>query len=110
MRFESPLEELGRSTDEPDIRDVGVARWDRPFPWQVYVNVMEFVRVEPLETELRTAIRTALLRVDGVTDVVEEDREVWMIEGTPSGQDLLDAAASVVDSMSGQLRHFYNSL
>jgi hypothetical protein len=64
---------------------------------QVYrsvgVAVAEFVRDGPLETELREQMAAALEAVDGVGSVWEEDREVWIVTGTPSGEALVDAAA-----------------
>ena len=42
--------------------------------WNVVIWVAEFLREDPLETELRGRIASALGAVDGVA---EEDREVW---------------------------------
>jgi hypothetical protein len=62
------------------------------------------LRGDPLEAELRQRIDSALRGVDGVGDVAEEDREVWYVTGTPSGKDLVRAAAQVVDDLAGRAR------
>ena len=43
----------------------------------------EYVREEPLESELHDRMTTALQAVPGVTLVVQEDREVRSVDGTP---------------------------
>src|SRR5262249_27292298 len=55
-----------------------------PLQWSVMVSVMEFVRDDPLESELRSRIAANLGAVPGVTSVQEEDREVWIVDGSPS--------------------------
>jgi hypothetical protein len=60
----------------------------RKFAWHVTVWVMEFVRDEPLEGELRRRVGAALRKVSGVKKVAEEDREVWVVDGAPSGEAL----------------------
>jgi hypothetical protein len=42
-----------RVTGEPDVRGVDAARIDFAGGWNVTVAVMEFVREDPLESELR---------------------------------------------------------
>lgn len=54
--------------------------------------------------ELRARIPGVLRCVDGVTDVVEDDREVWLVAGTPSAEALVRAAAVVVDDMADRAR------
>jgi hypothetical protein len=49
-----------------------------------------------MEEELRA--------VPGVTDVAEEDREVWIGAGERSGAELTRAAAVVVDELSARIR------
>jgi hypothetical protein len=34
----------------------------------------------------------------------EQDREVWFVTGTPSGKELTEAAARVVDELAGEIR------
>jgi hypothetical protein len=75
-----------RVTGEPDLRGVGADRIDFAGGWNVTVAVMEFVREDPLESELRRRIAAALLSVDGVETAEEMDREVWFVTGTPPGR------------------------
>lgn len=95
-------EEWQRETDEDDdLRGVGASKIAAvgDWPWQVFVSMAEFVREEPLETEMRTAVDAAIRSVPGVTDVAEEDREVWIVEGTPSGEALVRAVGAAVDPL-----------
>ena len=91
-----------RETDEPELRDLEASRYDED--WQVTVAVAEFLREEPLEGELRRGMASALNEVAGVVAVNEEDREVWHVEGSPSGEELLRAAARVVDALADAAR------
>src|SRR5467141_3508358 len=80
-----------RVTGEPDLRGVGADRigWvlgQFQGGWNVTVAVMEFVREDPLESELRRRIAAALRSVDGVETAEEADREVWFVTGTPPGR------------------------
>jgi hypothetical protein len=101
-----------RLTDEPDIRGVEAVRHDddTPAQWYVTVWVMEFVDEEPLEKELRDAIAAALRAVPGVTDVDEEDREVWAVEGPDSGEAVVRAVAAVVDRFAERTREHVDGL
>ena len=96
-----------RETDEPELRDLEASRYDED--WQVTVAVAEFLREEPLEGELRRGMASALNGVAGVVAVDEEDREVWRVEGSPSGQDLLRAAARAVDALADAARDHLDS-
>ena len=73
-----------RVTGEPDVRGVDAVRIDFAGGWNVTVAVMEFVREDPLESELRRRITAALRSVGGVETAGEMDREVWFVTGTPS--------------------------
>lgn len=95
-----------RVTGEPDVRGVGAGRFDFAGGWNVTVAVMEIVREDPLESELRRRIAAALLSVGGVETAGEMDREVWFVTGTPSGEALVRAAAEVVDDLAGQTRAY----
>jgi hypothetical protein len=101
-----------RLKDEPDIRDVEVIRLnsDGPWQWQVVVSVMEFIREDPLEADLREAMAAALRAVPGVVRVSEEDREVWIVDGSPAGEQLTEAAARVVDQFAVRTRDHYEKL
>jgi hypothetical protein len=100
-----------RLTDEPQVRGVEAIRHSghAPWRWSLSVWAMEFVREEPLESELRIAIAAALRAVDRVTDVAEEDRELWVISGTPSGRELVLAVASVLDQFATRVRDHLDS-
>ena len=93
-----------RETSEPDLRAVEANRIDEIGGWQVTVAVMEFVRSDPLEAELRQRIVGALRGVAGVTGAEEEDREVWFVTGTPSGKALAEAVGVVVDEFADRTR------
>lgn len=102
---ESDVDELWqRLTDEPDIR--GIETWaDSEFEgWLVEVSAQESIRQDPLGTELRQRMLAALLAVDGVTEVDEHDSASWIVNGKPSGQELTQAAAGVVDELADRLR------
>lgn len=81
--------------EEDEVRAVHVIRSDddEEWPWQIEVGAGEFVRTEPLETELIEAVDAAIRGVRGVTDVIHEDREVWMIAGRPRGRALARAVS-----------------
>jgi hypothetical protein len=98
-----------RRTDEPDVRSVSAQefsiRHNSPNGgWQVMVAAMEFVRGGETEAELRRGIISALRAIPEVTNVYEEDREVWGVDGNPSGHELVAAAAAVVDQFADRIR------
>lgn len=97
------LQEWVRETDDDDLRGVGALQM-RPandrWSWQVFVAVAEFLREEPLEGELRAAVGTAIRSVAGVTEVAEEDREVWILSGDPSGDELVRSVGEAVDRLA----------
>lgn len=72
-------EEWVRETDEPGLRAVSACKFRDGQWWRVSIWVMEFIRSDPLESELRRHIADALRSVSGITSVVEEDREVWLV-------------------------------
>jgi hypothetical protein len=99
-----------RLTDDPDIRGVEahkITLGEFPY-WSIGVAVAEFLRTDPLESDLRRQMAAALGAVDGVERVWEEDREVWGITGTASGEALLRAAAGVVDHLAPRARAEYD--
>jgi hypothetical protein len=109
-RDEEVLEEWEWRSAEPLIGGCASQLPRQRYPWQVSVGVMEFVRDNPLEAELREAIFRSLLEVAGVTDVAEEDREVWVVQGVPMGRELLEAVASAVAPLTDRVRAQYQSL
>ncbi len=90
---------LGPGWDEL-LRGAGACCWpgDDPY-WQVWVSMAEFVREEPLQSEMSTAVQGALMIVPGVTDAAREDTETWVVWGTPSGEQLVRAVATAVDPL-----------
>jgi hypothetical protein len=102
------VEEWVREIGDPHLRSVhGVSasksrsgKWS----WSVMVDVMEFIRDVPLETQLRDRIMLALHDVPGVVDVMEGDRELWLVRGEVSGEKLVNAVSPVVDELAVQSR------
>ncbi len=101
-----------RLTDDPDIRGLGAAKITvGEFPyWTVWAAVAEFLRMDPLESELRQQMAAALRAVDGAEMVWEEDREVWGVTGTVSGEALVRGAAGVVDHLADRARAYIYGL
>ena len=99
-------EEWLRETTDPDVRGVYACKIDAMGGWQVTVSAMEFIRSDPLESELRHRIANALRAVDGVTGADEDDREAWLVTGNAEGRPLIEAVAAVVDSLADQIRDY----
>ena len=95
-----------RITGDWDVCGVEAGRIDFAGGWNVTVAVMEFVREDPLESDLRRRIAAALRSVDGVETAEELDREVWFVTGTPLGNALVRAASEVVDDLADQARAY----
>jgi hypothetical protein len=101
---ERSIEGWCRESSEPDLRCVEAFRLDDPaWPWMVVVSAMEFVRAD-LECEIRNAMTAGLRATPGVADVAREDREVWIISGSPAGPALVNAAAQVIDRFADRAR------
>ena len=101
-----------RSVDDRDLRGVSAVRitlGEQPY-WSVVVAVAEFLREDPLESELRQQMAAALRAVPGVDVVAEEDRELWYVSGAPSGEALIRAAAQVVDHLADRARAYLDGL
>lgn len=96
------LDDTWISQDGDDLLGVQVNAED-PTHHAVFVNVMEFLRTEPTESRVRAAIADALRAVEGVDEVVEEDRETWVVSGAASGDALIRAAAATLDGLSAEL-------
>lgn len=103
-------EEWVRESSEPDIRGFGVARLRESGEWQVSVALAEFVRDDPLETEMRQGIQRSIERVPGVESVSEHDRETWGVTGNPSGEVLAQAVAEVLDELADRARTYMTGL
>jgi hypothetical protein len=116
---EDVVKEVSRVTDDPDLLGVTALEWneedlagehgDSPSWGQVSVTVVERLS-GPLEDELREEIAEALWDVPGVTDVCEgEEPDIWEIDGDPSGEELVKAAADVVDGLTERVRDYLRS-
>lgn len=107
---EEITEEWVRLTDEPGIRGVGAFTGPEIDGWVVSIWAQEFFRQDSLGVELRQRMESVLRAVAGVTDVSEHDNEHWDVTGTPSGEALSRAAASVVDEMADRMRQSMGAL
>jgi hypothetical protein len=102
-------EEWIRETDEPSVRNVGAfLEGDK---WHVSIWAAEFVREEPLESRMRGQIAAGFQAAPGVTNVSEGgNREEWFVTGSPTGSDLVRAAADVIDPLSDDIRRHLRHL
>ncbi len=98
-------------TDEPDIRLVEATKDEHRLSggdWVLSVAVMEFVRIgDPPYAELVQAIEAAALNVPGVSGIQRQDTEVWLVDGSPSGEQLTRTVAEVIDARADALRAWY---
>jgi hypothetical protein len=105
------LEEWVRVTDEQHILGVCAERSaDSKWPWRVAIFVAEYIRAEPLQSKLHKAITAALNGVPGVTRVMQEDREVWVVQGDVAGESLVRACSKALDRLAAALRRAYTEL
>lgn len=102
------LEEWVRVTDEKHILGVCATRSSNSrWPWHVSIYVAEYIRSQPLQSNLQVAITDALNAVPGVTKAAQEDREVWVVQGDVSGRSLILASAIALDSLAEATRAAY---
>jgi hypothetical protein len=101
-----------RGAESDEVTAVGALRLrdEEEWPWQVVIPVAEFIRDEPLETELVEAVTRALLGVRGVREAAQEDREVWVVSGRASGKALVAAVGKALDRLEPRLRQHVDSL
>jgi hypothetical protein len=113
-------------TDDPDRFGVRAERW-RPVGktqdaatallnaepslplWTVIVPVMQSVHGLPIDAVLREVIPVALASVTAVIEIREEDREAWVVSGTPLGMDLVGAVDEVLDRLSAPIREAHGT-
>lgn len=93
---------------DDDVLRVSVTRSSREY--EVLVGAAEFVRDEPLEGRMRATLAAALAAVYGVTAVGEMDREMWIVEGRPSGEHLARAAGTTIEGLADELFAHLESL
>lgn len=91
-------QEWSREVDD-EFRSISASKWHDGL-WQVWIELANHLREEPLETEMRRGMEGALGAVAGVTNVTEGDREIWDVDGSPSPEALIEAAATVVDALA----------
>ena len=104
-------DEWTREISSPKDKEVhGVGAHRAGGLWHVSVWAMELVREEPLERELRDAVQIALEGVPGADEIEEEDREVWVVGGKPSGEALVSAVAAAIDARAERIRKHIDSL
>jgi hypothetical protein len=96
-------EEWGRETDE-QILGVSACRIDWLGVWHVVVAAQEFFRQDQLGLELRQRVQRAMELVPDVTGVTENDNETWHVTGSPFGEALVRAVASVLDDLAERMR------
>ena len=96
------LEQWTRTGPDPELTGVEVLLLP-DHPWQIVVSMAELVRTGPLLPRLEQAVFSAIQAVPGVTQVAREDTEVWLAWGTPTGEALAHAVATVVDTLSPEV-------
>ena len=106
----SAAEEWERVTTEVDVLGVSAVRGKQPNgSWRITVNAAEFVRKDPLESRLQNAIESALKKVNGVKRVAHEDREVWLVQGEASGDELVRSCSAAVNGLAEEIRKLLKS-
>ncbi|MDO8361976.1 MAG: hypothetical protein Q7V88_03700 [Actinomycetota bacterium] len=92
-------EQLG---DAEMVLDIGVVRWETSGSWQwtIHSSAMEFVREDPLLSRVRRAMIDRVEALLGVIEVRDQDTETWIVDGAPSGSEVLVTAAEVIDDFA----------
>ena len=107
----SILEEWTRVTDNEDVLGVSASKSaESNGEWQVFINVAEFVREEPLESKLYQHITDSLSGIDGVVEVIHEDREVWLVRGDVTGEALVRSSSAALNELHEELATAVDSL
>ena len=75
--------------------------------WHVVVASQEFFRQTRSGLELRQRVQRAMGLVPGVAGVAENDNETWHVTGSPSGEALVRAVASVLDDLAERMRDWW---
>jgi len=100
----SILEEWTRVTDNEDVLGVSASKsTESNGEWQVFINVAEFIREEPLESKLYKRITESLTKIDGVVEVIHEDREVWLVRGDVTGEKLVRSSSAALNELHEEL-------
>ena len=106
---EDGLIEWSHQAAEPEIFGVSASQEEDDEYWAVFVSAAEFVREEPLESKLRSAVASALASVPNVTSVEEEDREVWVVEGDVNGKELVASTVAALKSIYPELKAYLDA-
>ena len=72
--------------------------------WHVVVASQEFFRQTRSGLELCQRVQRAMGLVPGVAGVAENDNETWHVTGSPYGEALVRAVASVLDDLADRMR------
>lgn len=102
-------EEWLRVTEEQDLLGVSASKLDAN-TWQVFINVAEFIREEPLQSALFDEITEALKQTDGVETAIQEDREVWAVRGNVTGESLIQSCATALNRLEPKIRANFETL
>ena len=93
---------------EPSAQAVSAHRWDGPeFAWSVSFDLGEFVTDPEDSHALHQTVVQALIKVPGVKEVGREDKEVWAVDGDPSGPDIIRAGAVAIDQFLQDHPHVF---
>ena len=92
------------TADNIDLFGIAAVNEDLPeYQWSVCVNAAEFICDEPLESKFRSRIAEAIRAVKGVNKLEEADREVWIVDGTLNGRELLEAIVKVLVELKPEI-------
>lgn len=95
---------------ESYLRGVEVYTGTRIEGWQVKIRAGEYFREDPMGVELEQHIGRALRAVPGVSEVKRIGWESWDVNGSPSGEALCQAVASVLDELIERMRGAYEEM
>lgn len=90
------------SDGEEDIKGVLASKEDE-FSWRVTIYVAEFIRDESVQSSFFEGITEALSGLPNVEEAFQEDREIWLVEGSVSGKDLVQTCSQVIEKHLGTL-------
>lgn len=92
---------------DDELRWVEAIRDGGDGTWQVIISLAQIpLDDEPIRSDVRGGIANALRAVPGVESVAEEDQEVWVVVGNPMGDELVRAAATLVDTLVDRVRAY----
>ena len=104
---EFAIDEQWARLPDDQLRWVEAIRDGNDGIWQVVISLAQIpLWDEPLRSDVRGGIADALRRVPGVATVDEGDQEVWVVSGNPGGDELVRAAATVVDAFLEVVRAY----